>query len=140
MSKVFLGGTCNDSKWREDILIPMLEEAGIDYYNPVVKDWNEQVQQQEIYEREQGSDYALYVLSPLMTGYFSIAEVVEDSIKRPEKTIFHVMVTDSTKNEYYSASFTKQQAKSLDAVGKMVERNGGTWCNTFEEIVEWIKD
>lgn len=33
--KVFLGGTCNESTWREK-LIPMLK---IDYFNPVVKDW-----------------------------------------------------------------------------------------------------
>ena len=34
-NKVFLGGTCNNSTWREE-LIPQLK---IDYYNPVVKDW-----------------------------------------------------------------------------------------------------
>jgi hypothetical protein len=33
--KCFLGGTCNNSQWRE-ALIPMLK---IDYFNPVVKDW-----------------------------------------------------------------------------------------------------
>jgi len=32
MNKVFLGGTCNESTWRDE-LIPMLE---IDYFNPVV--------------------------------------------------------------------------------------------------------
>ena len=36
--KVFLGGTCNNSKWR-DKLIPMLN---IDYFNPVVDDWTEE--------------------------------------------------------------------------------------------------
>ena len=38
--KVFLGGTCNESTWRDEI-IPLLEEAGIDYFNPVVEDWTE---------------------------------------------------------------------------------------------------
>ena len=37
--KVFLGGTCNESKWRDD-LIKLLK---IDYFNPVVKDWNSAV-------------------------------------------------------------------------------------------------
>jgi len=37
MKRVFLGGTCNNSKWR-DVLIPRLK---IDYFNPVVDDWNE---------------------------------------------------------------------------------------------------
>lgn len=33
MSKVFLGGTCNDFTWR-DKLIPFLEKQGIEYFNP----------------------------------------------------------------------------------------------------------
>lgn len=38
--KVFLGGTCNRSKWRNE-LIELLE---IDYFNPVVKNWNQDCQ------------------------------------------------------------------------------------------------
>ena len=33
--KVFLGGTCNNSIWR-DVLIPLLTDNGINYFNPVV--------------------------------------------------------------------------------------------------------
>ena len=40
---VFLGGTCNNSTWR-DKLIPLLK---IDYFNPVVEDWTEEAQQIE---------------------------------------------------------------------------------------------
>ena len=38
--KVFLGGTCNNSIWR-DVLIPLLTDNGINYFNPVVDDWTE---------------------------------------------------------------------------------------------------
>ncbi|MGL5752690.1 MAG: nucleoside 2-deoxyribosyltransferase domain-containing protein [Paraclostridium sp.] len=48
--KVFLGGTCNDSTWR-DKLIPLLEDNGINYFNPVVDDWNKEAQLNEIKER-----------------------------------------------------------------------------------------
>ena len=41
--KVFLGGTCNKSKWRDE-LIDLLK---IDYFNPVVDDWNEEAQKEE---------------------------------------------------------------------------------------------
>jgi hypothetical protein len=49
--KIFLGGTCNGSKWREE-LITKLEEIGIDYFNPVVSVWNEEAQKREIEERQ----------------------------------------------------------------------------------------
>jgi len=81
--KVFLGGTCNNSNWREE-LIPMLE---IDYFNPIVEDWTPEDQKKEEHEKKI-CDYNLYVITPKMKGVFSIAEVVDDSNKKPEKTLF----------------------------------------------------
>ncbi|MDR3290570.1 MAG: hypothetical protein LBT10_00315 [Methanobrevibacter sp.] len=46
--KVFLDWTCNDSKWREQ-LIPKLK---IDYFNPVVENWSKKAQIKEIKERQ----------------------------------------------------------------------------------------
>ena len=89
MKKVFLGGTCNESTWR-DKLIKMLE---IDYFNPVVDDWTEECYQEELRQREI-CDYCLYVITPRMKGVYSIAEVVDDSNKRPEKTIFCLLDYD----------------------------------------------
>jgi len=127
MSKVFLGGTCNDSTWRDD-LIPKLK---IDYFNPVVDDWNEEAQQEEIKERK-NSEYVLYVITPKMTGVYSIAEVVDDSNKRPEKTLFCVLNIDDKKE------FTVGELKSLKAVAEMVEGNGGEVFNNLDEIAKFL--
>lgn len=125
--KVFLGGTCADSKWRDEIE-PMLEKAGLEYFNPVVDDWNEDAQKNELYER-QNCDFCLYVITPKMEGAYSIAEVVEDSIKRPEKTILVVLGSDG------DAKFNSKQLKSLDAVSEMVKRNGGQSFRSFKDAV-----
>lgn len=121
--KVFLGGTCNDSTWREK-LIPMLK---IDYFNPVVDDWTEDCYQKELNEKET-SDYQLYVITPKMTGVFSIAEAVDASNKIPEKTIFCYLKSDDGK------SFDKGQCKSLDKVKEMIAKNGGTVCDSLQEV------
>lgn len=126
-SRVFLGGTCNDSKWRDD-LIPLLT---IDYFNPVVDDWNDEAQEKEIAER-QSCDFVLYCLTPKMTGVYSIAEVVDDSNKRPEKTILVVLTQDGDQK------FDDHQMKSLDMVGKMVETNGGQWFQTIEDAADYL--
>ena len=54
-----------------------------------------------------------------MIGSYSIAEVVDDSNKRPNKTIFM----------FLKEGFDKGQIKSLNKVGDMVLLNGGTWIN-----------
>lgn len=122
MKKVFLGGTCAESTWRDE-LIPMLK---INYFNPVVPDWTEECYQQELRERDV-CDYCLYVITPQMQGVYSIAEVVDDSNKRPEKTVFA-----------FIGSFGVGQERSLDKVGVMVQRNGGKYYRDLESVACYL--
>lgn len=131
--KVFLGGTCNGSKWRDE-LIPLLN---IDYFNPVVEDWTEECYQRELKEREE-CDFCLYVITPLMTGVYSIAEVVDDSNKRPEKTVFCVLNEDKDPATQRVDFFTAAQIKSLDKVGVMVQNNGGYYATSLEEVTSIV--
>lgn len=130
MKTLFLGGTCNNSTWREK-LIPLLDKTKIDYFDPVVKDWTPECQQKELVARE-NSDYVLYVITPKMTGVYSIAEAVQDSNIRPEKTIFCVLVEDD------GEIFTVPQAKSLGATMKLIKSNGATVLYTLEEIAQFV--
>lgn len=125
--KVFLGGTVNDSKWR-DYVIPKLE---VDYYNPVVEQWNEDAYQRELYEREH-CDFCLYVLTPKLTGFYTIAEVLDDSYKKPDRTIFCYLAEDD------GDTFTKAQIDEFDAIGKMVTSNGAAWCQTLDDIIAFL--
>ena len=127
MKKVFLGGTCNDSKWREYVIKYLF----IDYFNPVVEDWTEEAQEVEEFEKEK-ADFRLYVITPKMTGVFSIAEVVEDSNKHPDKTLFCVLPEDE------EDSFTIGQMKSLNQVGKIVHNNGATVLKDLDEVINYL--
>ena len=127
MKETFLGGTCNGSQWREK-LIPLLK---INYFNPVVKDWTSECQEKEIAKRN-SCDYCLYVITPKMTGVYSIAEVVDDSNKRPAKTVFCFLSEDD------DTVFDKDQVKSLRSVGKMVVANGGMWCQSIDGVAEFL--
>lgn len=139
--KVFLGGwgTCNESQWR-DTLIPLLK---IDYFNPVVEDWTEECMAEERRQRKE-CDFCLYVITPLMTGVYSIAEVIDDSNKRPDKTIFCFVNTDFVDaiNEYgvLRKTFDYGQIKSLDQVGKMVERNGGKYFRSLIDVADYLNN
>jgi hypothetical protein len=125
--KVFLGGTCNESIWRQ-ILINILE---IDYFNPVVDDWNEAAQQQELYEREH-CDFVLYFITPKMTGVYAIAEAVDDSNKRPEKTIFGYLRCDE------GQIFDEGQLQSIRAVAKLIENNGAQVFYDLEQCALFL--
>lgn len=125
--KVFLGGTCNGSEWR-DRLIPMLN---IDWFNPVVPDWTPECMEEEIRQRE-SCDYCLYTITPRMSGVYSIAEVVDDSNKRPQRTILCILEEDG---EY---AFDSGQMRSLKQVEKMVKFNGGKCFNSLEDVAVYF--
>lgn len=109
--KIFLGGTCNNSTWRDE-LIPLLE---VDYFNPVVEDWTPDCQKEEIRQKEKECDFHLYVITHQMRGVFSIAEAV-DSVHNPDKfTILHVC----------PLGFDEAQLKSLKAVIDLIVSRGG---------------
>ena len=95
-----------------------LSQDGLSYFNPVVPDWTESCMADEIIERETCS-FCLYTITPKMTGVYSIAEVVDDSNKRPDRTVLVLLRDDD------DLKFSEDQWKSLGAVAKMVARNGG---------------
>ncbi len=134
MGNVFLGGTCNDSKWR-DKLIELLKPS-VPYFNPVVDEWGEEDRLKEIQERETAS-YLVYVITPMLNGIYSIAEVVDDSNKRPEKTIFCILDKDADiDNTVYC--FIPSLQKSLHAVKELVKSNGATVFSSLEEIAVFL--
>lgn len=129
--KVFLGGTCNQTTWRQDIM-SILDDCNIDYFNPVVDDWTEECYQEELRQREICS-HCLYVITPKMTGVYSIAEVVDDSNKQPDKTLFYFLTDDEDR------TFDEGQIKSLDKVGVMVENNGGRYFRDEASLVQFFR-
>jgi hypothetical protein len=137
--RVFLGGTCGESKWREKLILKL----EIDYFNPVVENWTEACMAEEIKQRK-NCDYVLYVITPNMEGVYSIAEVVDDSNKRPEKTVFCFLKKDKKGEEFgmsydiVDKEFTQGQLKSLKQVEKMVEENGAKVCSSLKDVASYL--
>ncbi|CAI2187393.1 7064_t:CDS:2 [Funneliformis geosporum] len=85
------------------------------------------VQQEEIRQR-QTCDFVLYVITKEMLGFYAIAEVVEDSNKRPTKTIFC----------YLTEGFGKHQVKSLQATARLVQGNGVQVFTSLTEVANYL--
>ena len=67
-----------------------------------------------------------------MTGVYSIAEVVDDSNKRPEKTVFCILEEDG------DDEFDQSQLKSLKQVAKMVKENGGKVVTSLKSVATYL--
>ncbi|KGJ87953.1 TIR domain-containing protein [Colwellia psychrerythraea] len=124
---VFLGGTCNNSRWRE-WLMPQLT---VDYFNPVVTQWHEDCLAREL-EAKQAADFWLFVLTPKIEGYYSLAEVVDTSYKHTDRTIFCILDEDE------GLRFNKQQLTVLQTIGETIEANGSLWFHSLEQIRDFF--
>lgn len=121
--KVFLGGTCAGRKWRDEIT-PKLT---CDYYNPIVKNWSEEDRLREVRER-QTADVVVYTITSDMAGVYSIAEIIDDSNKRPQKTVVCILYD----------GFDKKMAHSLRAVEKLAKENGAHVVDSLEDLVKYL--
>jgi Nucleoside 2-deoxyribosyltransferase like len=75
-SQVFLGGASGSTTWRRKIAIPILEAAGVTYFNPQlgVGEWTEACQEAEMKAKAE-ADVLLFVVNAETRGVASIAEV-----------------------------------------------------------------
>ena len=122
IKNVFLGGTCNKSTWRDQLIerYEMLtenEDTRLNFYNPVVPNWTAECQEEEIYQKK-NCDLQIFCITPKMSGVFSIAEMVDLSNKYPERLIVVFLPMDD------DSMWSMSQWKSLMATRDLIEHNG----------------
>ena len=142
MDKIFLGGTCADTTWRDE-LIPGLEKYKMDYFNPVVKDWTPECQAVEEFEKNSVCNTHLYVITPEMQGVYSIAEIINSCWQAQvygttvKYVAFYILDPEH--------KFSKGQLKSLNATIRLCkdiapERFVGGEVNNIVDILNSMLD
>lgn len=128
---IFLGGTCNESKWR-DKFISILESKypDITYYNPVVEDWNYEAQANEEYQKK-NCIVELYCITPKMTGIYSIAELIDASNKKPVRTIGVLLFEDD--GVTFEEHTRRSVCKTFDLACNC---NNAIYCKDLEEAAD----
>jgi hypothetical protein len=112
-NKIFLGGTCADTAWRDELIRSLNKEIG--YFNPVVEDWTPECQRIEEYQKNTECNIHFYFITSEMKGVFSIAEVIDSAHTKGKRTILQID----------PRGFEKFQLKSLEAVVDLVNNIGG---------------
>ena len=86
----------------------------IPFYNPIVSDWNPEAIEEEN-EQKRISKYHLYTITPLMTGCYSIAELMHSAHTHSGSVIFCPLRYGDGK------LFNEGQWKSIVAVGNLID-------------------
>ncbi|XP_048776733.2 uncharacterized protein LOC125680942 isoform X1 [Ostrea edulis] len=71
--KVFLGGSCNPTTWRQEAAIPFFKKKGITFYNPQVQTWRPELMEVEAQAKE-SADLLLFVIDNRTRAVSSMIE------------------------------------------------------------------
>lgn len=130
--KVFLGGTCCKTTWRDKI-IPKLT---INYFNPVVEDWTPECIEEEYRQKNDLCDIHLYVITPQLKGVFSIAEIIQSCNTKDKTTVLYIMEKDEDDNSTWS----KEMSKSLSEVSNLAQTDGAIICTSLDDVVQKLNN
>jgi len=139
MNRIFLGGTCAETKWRDE-LIKGLERYDCEWFNPVVKNWTPECQVIEEDEKNNKCNVHLYVITPEMKGVYSIAEIINSCWQAQlyGTTVNHVVFV-------VLGEWSKGQKKSFEATLRLCkdiapERFCGGFANSVVDILDIMND
>lgn len=71
--KVFLGGSCNPTTWRQEAAIPFYKKKGITFYNPQVQTWRPELMELEAQAKE-SAELLLFVIDNRTRAVSSMIE------------------------------------------------------------------
>jgi len=129
--RVYLGGTGNKSAWRAR-LINMLNADVIDYFNPLVNEWNIMTAVKEEASQKAICDYLLCVITPKQIDVYAIAEAVNNSHACPDRTLFCYLRHDD--GEMYGDN----QECWLFMTASLIGFNGGHCFESLEEVADFL--
>lgn len=88
---VFLGGACDPTTWRKDVAIPMLEAAGVPFFNPQVPDWSAEWERDVEGPAKLAASDHIFVIDNQTRATSSAVEAVAFALTRPEGSVFLVV-------------------------------------------------
>jgi hypothetical protein len=118
MNEVFLGGTCASNRWREEIVIPSLLEAGVPQdaiFNPNLGPgmWNEQAQALED-QAKQDCSLMVYYIGDTQDGTgVSLYSAVEATMALYDDAARTFVVIDATGTEGHVTKALNKTLKDL---------------------------
>jgi hypothetical protein len=129
---VFLGGTCNDSTWREK-LIPLLKVA---YFNPVISDWKEKWTPKHAEAEDnakQAAAFNLFVITPKQKGFYSLVEMTYCACNSPDKPNVMILFLEEDGDK----KFDEARLKSNNQIRTLLDQYEGT--EFFDSLADVAK-
>merc|ERR1711998_663587 len=138
---VFLGGSCGTTVWRRDVAVPLLQSAGVTFYNPQKDDWDDSMIELEEQAKARAS-LLLFVIDDTTRALASMVEAAS-AISAGRKVILVVQKVASglvISGDSVSESELKDMNRAREylvniARKRMEDHSNVALCTTIPEAV-----
>ena len=111
---VFLGGACDPTTWRRDVAMPLLDGAGVPYFNPQVSDWSAEFEKEVEAPAKRNASHHIFVIDGQTRAIASALEATEYAMKRPRGTVFLVVNDIADGLEIKGQTITGRELQDLN--------------------------
>lgn len=136
-AQVFLGGACDPTTWRKDVAIPMLEQAGVAFYNPQMPDWKPEMMQWEADAKVQ-SYVLLFIIDSQTRALATLNEAVEFILAGREVVLSMSEIQAGT--DIAGQAVTEEEAKDINVARALLAQLAQDYdcavCYTVEDAVQ----
>ncbi len=134
---IFLGGTTNESTWREKFISIMKKSCPtIKMFNPIVDNWTPECIELEEFIKDH-TEYHVYVITPRMLGVYSIAEMV-NSCFIPNKKVFYSILDTDIDDDGTVMYWSPEMKNSLAATSNLLLSLGAHKAIDIPDLVNLI--
>ena len=130
---VFLGGSCGNTTWRQDIIIPVLDKYNIQYFNPQVPNWTPECIAIENNAKKIASDYIFYIDSNT-PSLASVLEILALPHIYPNRKVYvTIELFKNSSDENLVKDINRARLYLIDAIKQM------TAIKQFPTLKELVK-
>ena len=119
---VFLGGTCANSTWREELIKQL--HGGVPFFDPQVAEWTEADAARED-ACKPVAKYNVFVITGDALGTYSGWEIHEEASKDASKLVFCTV-----------GELPDNQVKGINKIKKGLVKMGAIVCESLDEIAD----
>ncbi|XP_012938395.1 uncharacterized protein LOC101846735 [Aplysia californica] len=136
---IYLGGSCGEANWREDVAIPLLKREGVSFLNPLVTKWSDHLIPMQAAEREK-CRMLLYVIADCTRAIGAMVEAAYYIGRGCRVTLCLEKLTPDTTvaGEQMTEAALKDYSRSREYLSDMASREGAPVFENVNDSLESI--
>uniref|UniRef100_A0AC35UFG2 TIR domain-containing protein n=1 Tax=Rhabditophanes sp. KR3021 TaxID=114890 RepID=A0AC35UFG2_9BILA len=135
---IFLGGSCGETVWRRELVIPYLKKRNISYYDPQRAVWSKEMIYEEAIAKENSSLF-LFVLDPTTVNATSFLEIAYFATRQSPKLVVVFLDRKEWSHKAHPLDLPDRE-RTCDLIETILTRHSVPLLSSINEALDYIDE